>query len=97
MNKRMYVIVRNDLTNGQKAVQGGHALAEYILNNKCLWKNETLIYLKAKDEDHIKDIMNTLKNKKVNHSCFYEPDLDNQITSIAFEGQNELTLDLRLL
>ena len=30
---RMYVLVRNDLPTSYKAVQAGHALAEFVLND----------------------------------------------------------------
>jgi hypothetical protein len=47
MNKRLYVIVRKDLSESYRSVQAGHAVAEWVLHDRT-WQNETLIYLGVK-------------------------------------------------
>lgn len=48
---KLYVLIRNDLSNAQKAVQGGHALAQWLIENPYTnWTNGTLIYLTVKNE-----------------------------------------------
>jgi peptidyl-tRNA hydrolase len=86
--KKMYVLVRTDIKRGQSsyypAVQGGHALAAYLINFKnCEWKNEDLIYLNAKTEKNLKKWSLKLSCMGIPFSEFREPDLNNEITSIA--------------
>ena len=74
----MYILVRNDITDAQQAVQSGHALAGYCLQyqeNARQWANSTLIYLeadldthpymiksKAFDSKHVQGLINLIKN-----------------------------------
>lgn len=82
-----YVFVRNDLTNAQKAVQGGHALAEYYkLNNKLHY---SLIYLVVKDEKKLKNTVKELIEHGINFTIFREADKDNELTAIATEPLND--------
>ena len=55
MNRKLYVLVRKDLSKSQQAVQGGHALAEYLLRGPTtLWDNGTLVYLGVRNENDLK-------------------------------------------
>ena len=50
MNK-MYVVTRKDLSPEQQAVQAGHALAEFLLQQSDYeWDNGTLVYLTVPDQ-----------------------------------------------
>jgi len=51
--KRLYVLLRNDLPLSYMAVQGGHAVAEWVYNNKG-WNNQTLVYLQVNGLDALK-------------------------------------------
>ena len=90
MKNRLYILIDKDLDPIYGAVQGGHAVGEWLLENWQInkegdptweWNNEYLIYLKA----DLEDIQEILFN--INYSKFYEPDLNNRLTAIAiYEG-----------
>jgi peptidyl-tRNA hydrolase len=44
--KKLYVLIRKDMSKSQQAVQAGHAVAEYLLKRpNTKWDNGTLVYL----------------------------------------------------
>lgn len=94
MKEKLYVLVRKDLPKNYQAVQAGHAVAEYLLKNpKTKWNNGTLVYLQVQDEYELKKWMS-----KINNSiCFREPDINNEITSIAVLSTGEIFSNLKLL
>ena len=91
--KRLYVLTRNDLGLAYQAVQGAHAVAQFVLDYpNSEWNNGYLIFMAEKDEDELKEWRGHLQfdndevyddRKKVFFSLYYEPDLDNQLTAIA--------------
>lgn len=87
---KLYVLVRNDLSKSQQAVQGGHAVAEYMKEvwyGEEEWNNGTLIYLRGGDLDQLKASYDFLHGKEpVEIAAFHEPDLDNEMTAFAVLG-----------
>ena len=80
---KLYVVVRDDLSVPQKAVQAGHAVAEFLIKNKTSWNNGTLVYLKVPNEDCLWDLSDKLEDYGMDHSLFFEPDMDDAITALA--------------
>ena len=95
MEKKLYVLISNELDPIYGCVQGGHAVAQYLLDHRDLtsWKNEYLIYLDCEDIDEWSEL---LKFTDLKFSVFREPDLDDVITAIAVEGGDALFKKLRL-
>lgn len=99
-NNKLYILVSNQLNSIYGAVQGGHAIAQFLIEHpNSEWKNNTVVYLSC-------DIDNFLnRQKKRNqllkdelHSVFKEPDLNNQITAIAcYKIPQKYVKNLKLL
>lgn len=92
---KLYVLIDKTLKPVYGCVQGGHAVAQWMLEHKNthLWDNEYLIYLRA---DIIK-WRRKLDLLGVDYSEFREPDLDNRITAIAVHGHKELFKNLDIV
>lgn len=92
--KRLYVLVNKRLNPVYACVQGGHAVAQYLIEHpNQQWNNEFLIYLYA-DVDKWR---HKLKDKHKEYSSFYEPDLGNTLTAIAVEDSGEMFRSLKLV
>lgn len=94
--KKLYVITRRDLPVNYRAVQAGHGLAEYMLRHPNNWKNETLIYLEVDDELALNKIALKLDSRAIKYAKFHEPDIDNQLTSIATHNEGRIFRNLEL-
>lgn len=97
----MYVIVRNDLSPEQKAVQSCHAALEasrFFMEK--YHKHPHLILLSIKNLDKLKQLIKDLKEEKVKFKYFVEPDKNNEITALAtqcFKGKQEMFSNFKLL
>lgn len=99
--KKLYILIRSDLsTKAYMACQGGHALAQWILENPGQaqeWGNHTLIYLRVDNEEQLKFWIDVIEMGGEKCVCFREPDLGNEITAIATYGDGKLFNGIRLL
>ena len=104
MNKnKLYILIDKNLDPIYGAVQGGHAVAEWIIEHGQIetkssglryhneWNNEYLIYLKADLED-IQNNYLELYAAKDKETLFLEPDLNNKLTAIAIH-ENDIISD----
>ena len=83
MKNKLYILIDKNLDPIYGAVQGGHAVASWLIEHgQDNWKNEYLIYLKADLEDICDNYLSLYcaRNEEV---LFHEPDLDNKLTAIA--------------
>jgi peptidyl-tRNA hydrolase len=99
--KKLYVIIRKDLKCSIPAVQAGHVVAEFCLQNPESakdWNNEYLIYLQVKSLRKLNKWMTKLDNLNIPYSVFREPDLNDEPTAIATYFNEDTTVfrDLRL-
>jgi len=97
MNDKLYVVVRRDLTHAQRAVQAGHALAEYLLKDSTSWSNGTLVYLGVSGEDDLYRTYESLDDWGFDPHSFREPDMEDQMTAIACLGSNKILKRIPLL
>jgi len=92
--QRLYVLIDKSLTPVYGCVQGGHAVAQWLLNHpKQTWNNNYLIYLQAS----IEEWKNKLNYLGIDYTQFNEPDLGNRTTSLAVLGNDKLFKKLELV
>ena len=92
MNKnKLYILIDKNLDSIYGAVQGGHVVAEWLLQHWQInkegypiwdWENEYLIYLSV-DIEQWKEKLWRFDQDKYKWMWFDEPDLDYKTTSIA--------------
>lgn len=81
---RLYVLVDRELNSSNRGVQGSHAVAEYLLRtrNPYGWDNGTIVMLRVKAEE-LNAWRESFRSLAITCIAFHEPDLGNQLTSIA--------------
>lgn len=96
---KMYVLVRLDLAETYRIVQGSHALAQFALDNLTLfttWKNGTIVYLGVRGLKDLREWLPKLSEANKHCSPFYEPDLDGQLTGVACYDTGEIFRGLKV-
>jgi peptidyl-tRNA hydrolase len=89
-NSRLYIVTRRDLKKGLKIAQACHVALESPKRFPLLTQEKEIPYviiLEVEDEERL-DVLRKEATKQTVVVTFREPDLDNQLTSIAFLGSN---------
>jgi len=95
MLPRLYVLSRADLigqatTKGYQAAQSAHAVAAYLLKYpEQTWNNEWLIVVSVEDEERLEYYSWKAQTHGFPVAEWHEPDLENTLTAIAIEINNE--------
>ena len=89
-NQKLRVVTRRDLTPSQQAVQSAHALVDFQYQHSVEateWqtKSNYLAFLTVADEEQLIKLISKAILTGIKHTVFREPDIDNQITAVAFE------------
>lgn len=96
---RMYVLVRLDLSETYRVVQGSHAVCKYALEHYDqfkVWNNGYIVYLGVQNLIALRKWDMKLMDSSKVYSVFREPDLDNQETAIACYDDGKIFEGLRL-
>lgn len=94
MQKRLYVLINQNLNPIYGCVQGGHVVAEWILTHPDQdWNNSYLIYVSA----DIQKWKERLDLMDIDYTEFKEPDLDFQTTALAVLNNDKLFKKLKLI
>jgi hypothetical protein len=89
---KLYVLIDKTLEPVYGCVQGGHVVAQWLLDHpKQNWNNQYLIYLSA----DIQKWKNKLELFDIEYSEFKEPDLGNKITALAIHGHDRVFKNLK--
>jgi len=98
---RIYTLTRTDISAGQQAVQAGHSLAQYIIDwNPHItkdWANGSIINLGLGSEKSLKRWIKKIEKYRLKYSIFREPDMNNEITSIAVLSDGKIFKGIPLL
>ena len=78
-----YVLVRTDLTAAQQMVQAAHAAYEAGSKYGTHERNGSLVMCAVSDEEALQQAISRLEYGDIPHVVWREPDLGNEITSVA--------------
>lgn len=96
---KMYILVRKDLGHTYKMVQGAHGLAQYMLEHTQgakHWNNNTIVFLDVDSEEKLDNWIYKIESHGLNYSKFYEPDINNQLTSVACYTDSKIFKSLQV-
>lgn len=84
----MYIVTRNDLTLQYQLPQTIHATIQFANDwpeeQRRWFKNSnTVVVVAAKNLNDLLTFKERLSGLKLKYSCFYEPDIGNELTAIA--------------
>lgn len=93
INQKLRVVTRRDLPIGTQALQSGHAAIDFQHQhpteaNEWHSKSNYLAFLTVANEEELIKLVSKAILTGIKHTIFREPDLNNQITAVAFEASD---------
>ena len=87
-NKKLYIVVREDLKDGLKMSQSLHAVIDFQLKYPEIvkeWREQSdIICSLVATKEELNNLITKIKSKQeVYFVEFFEPDLNNELTAIA--------------
>ncbi len=92
--EKLRVITRRDLSLAQQCVQAAHAAIDFQHEHpqeSVAWHkfSNYLAILTTKDEQSLIDLIVKASLRGIKYTVFREPDINNEITAVAFEASTE--------
>lgn len=89
-NQKLRVVTRRDLSIPYQAVQSGHAAIDFqhdfpVEAQEWQTKSNYLAFLTVANEQELINLATKAILMGIKHTVFREPDINNEITAIAFE------------
>ena len=90
INQKLRVVTRRDLPIPYQAVQSGHAAIDFQHQHPVEakeWQTQSnyLAFLTVADEAELIKLISKAILSGIKHTIFREPDINNEITAVAFE------------
>lgn len=87
-------MTRRDIHPGAQASQLTHAAIQFEkehsnIQNDWYTKSNHIVLLSTENEQTLKDLLFKANVRNIKASAFYEPDLNNELTAIAFEPSED--------
>ena len=87
---KLFVVTRKDLFPGDQAVQGMHALRQFVAEHpgadeEWFTKSNYLAFVSVDNEIELEMLHHGAKKQNLCVSAFYEEDMNNALTAIAIE------------
>jgi peptidyl-tRNA hydrolase len=101
---KLYVVVRGDISPGMQLAQAIHAKDEFThkfpnINQAWYDQSNYICVLQVADEYSLAALESEATRLEIKYAYFCEPDLDHELTAIAFEpgdASKKLCKELRL-
>lgn len=89
-HSKLITVTRRDISPGYQAVQAAHAAINFQHEFPSVSKewndcSNYLVFLSTENEQSLEHLIEKAKCKDIKYTVFREPDIDNQITAVAFE------------
>ena len=86
---KLYLVSRGDLPIGVQACQAIHAMREFVAEHpetEAKWYRESnhIAFLEAPDKAALEVLIEEASENGILCSAFYESDLENELTAVAF-------------